>query len=86
MSQAELARRVGVGRGTIVRLEAGAPEVGVGSVLTAAWVLGLPLLRQSDFAAARPESAVAEFLARLDSHLPQRAMPVRSSEAFDDDF
>ncbi len=40
-SKEELAVRVGVERRTIMRLESGAPGVGLGVFLTAIWVLGL---------------------------------------------
>ena len=73
LSQQELATRVGVGRATIARIERGASGVAVGWVLTAAWVLGLPVLRSSDFAAARPTSAVSAFLAQLERQLPKKA-------------
>lgn len=40
-SKEELAARVGVERRTIARLEEGTPGVGLGTFLTALWVLGL---------------------------------------------
>ena len=84
MTQDQLANRIGVKRDTVARLERGAPGVSVGWVLTAAWVLGLPILRSSDFASARPTTAVATFLEQLDAQLPTRVRPTR--EEPDDDF
>lgn len=84
MTQAELARRVGVKRATIGRIEAGSPGVAVGWVLTAAWILGLPILRSSDFASARSSSTVGAFLEQLDKQLPRRVRPPAAE--VDDDF
>lgn len=47
MPQHELAERIGVSKGTIVRLEKGHPGLEIGTVFEAAAVLGIPLL-QSD--------------------------------------
>ena len=71
-TQAELANRVGVGRMTVVRMEKGAPEVAIGYYLTAAWILGLPVLSWDDFAGLRADSSVSAFLERLGTHLPKR--------------
>ena len=71
-TQAELANRVDVGRMTIVRMEQGAPEVAVGHYLTAAWVLGLPVLSWTDFAGLRADSSVAAYLEKFSNHLPER--------------
>lgn len=83
-TQVELAERVGVSRMTIVRMEKGAPEVAVGHYLTAAWILGLPVLAWSDFAATRPESVLALLLKSLRVHMPER---VRAKKVMiNDDF
>ena len=83
-TQTELAGRVGVGRMTVVRMEKGAPEVGVGHYLTAAWILGLPVLAWTDFADLRPETATAEYLKQVRRHLPERVRV--PTEPVDDDF
>jgi transcriptional regulator with XRE-family HTH domain len=83
-TQAELANRVGVGRMTIVRMERGAPEVAIGYYLTAAWILGLPVLSWSDFAGSRTDSSLSAFLEKLGDHLPQRARPKK--DRVDNDF
>ena len=83
-TQQELAERVGVGRMTIHRLERGAPEVALGTYLTAAWVLGLPVLTFADFAASRHESAVGLYLRRLAEQLPRRVRA--AAEEPDDAF
>lgn len=82
-TQKELADRVGVSRDTLARIEAGAAGVAIGAVLTSAWVLGLPILAFSDFAAARATSSVAEYLSLLERRLPKR---VRDDGSDDDDF
>ncbi|MGD9007302.1 MAG: helix-turn-helix domain-containing protein [Desulfobacteraceae bacterium] len=83
-TQAELANRVGVGRMTIVRMERGAPEVAIGYYLTAAWILGLPVLSWSDFAGSRMDSSVSAFLEKLGYHLPERVRPKKDD--IDNDF
>ena len=72
LTQAELAKRVGVGRMTVVRMEHGAPEVAIGYYLTVAWILGLPILSWSDFAGMRANSSVAAYLEKIREHLPAR--------------
>lgn len=84
MTQAELAVRVRVSRMTIVRMEKGAPEVAIGSYLTAAWILGLPVLAWTDFAGLRAETATAEYLRQMQKHLPKRVRV--PEEPLDDDF
>ena len=69
---------------TLHRIESGAPEVAIGSYLTAAWVLGLSILSFADLAAGRHTSVVGTFLERLRVQLPERVRS--SSEPPDDDF
>ena len=71
-TQAELAKRIGVSRMTVVRMEQGAPEVAVGHYLTAAWILELPVLSWSDFAEVHTGSSLAPFLETLRKQLPKR--------------
>jgi transcriptional regulator with XRE-family HTH domain len=83
-TQEELAERTGVSRMTVVRMEKGAPEVAVGHYLTAAWILGLPVLAWSDFAGMRAESSLAPYLENLRKHLSER---VRAKKGvLSDDF
>lgn len=84
LSQADLARKVGVGRMTIVRMEHGAPEIAIGYYLTAAWVLGLPILSWSDFAMTRIDTTIADILERYRSQLPARIR--ERKEDLDNDF
>ncbi|MDL1962863.1 MAG: helix-turn-helix domain-containing protein [Deltaproteobacteria bacterium] len=83
-TQAELANRVGVGRMTIVRMEQGAPEIAIGYYLTAAWILGLPVLSWCDFAGLHVDSSVAVFLEKLSKHLPERIRTKKDD--IDNDF
>lgn len=83
LTQRDLQERLGVSRMTVHRIEKGAPEVGIGAYLTAAWILGLPVLSFADFATARHTSVVGTFLERLQEQLPTR---VRPPEPVDDDF
>lgn len=83
-TQAELARRVGVGRMTIVRMEKGAPEVAMGNYITAAWILGLSVFSWNDFSGLRADSIVADYLKQVGRHLPERVRPPKG--AVDNDF
>ncbi len=83
-AQAELAKRIGVGRMTIVRMENGAPGVAIGYYLTAAWILGLPILSWSDFAGMRANSSVAAYLEKIREHLPERVRTKKGE--IDNDF
>lgn len=46
MSETELAKRIGVSRGTVQRLEQGHPGVEIATVFEAATVLGVPLFSE----------------------------------------
>jgi DNA-binding XRE family transcriptional regulator len=83
-TQAELARRVNVGRMTIVRMEKGAPEVSMGNYITAAWILGLPVFSWNDFNGLRTDSSVAAYLEKIRQYLPERVR--HSGEGIDNEF
>lgn len=83
-TQAELASRVGVGRMTVVRMEKGAPEVAIGYYLSAAWILGLPVLSWSDFAGLRGDTTVAAYLEKFGKHLPKRVR--KQKDGINNDF
>ena len=83
-TQAELAKRAGVGRMTVVRMEQGAPEVAMGYYLTVAWILGLPILSWSNFAGMRINSSVAAYLEKFREHLPARVRTKK--DEIDNDF
>lgn len=59
----------------------------MGALLTAAWILRLPILRAWDVQPARAgaSSAVGEFLKQLDATLPKRVRSTAVEEP-DDDF
>jgi DNA-binding XRE family transcriptional regulator len=71
-TQAELGNRVGVGRMTVVRMEKGSPEVSVGTYLSAAWLLELPVLSWSEPGGGLGASAMASILAGLRGVAPRR--------------
>ena len=71
-TQAELGNRVGVGRMTVVRMEKGSPEVSVGTYLSAAWLLELPVLSWSEPGAGPGASAMASILAGLRRAAPRQ--------------
>ena len=71
-TQAELGNRVGVGRMTVVRMEKGSPEVSVGTYLSAAWLLELPVLSWSEPGGGPGASAMASILTGLRRAAPRR--------------
>ena len=80
MSQAELSRRLGVSRYTVIALEKGDPKVGVGTVFEAATIVGIPLLADDQ----RALNKLATTVANLTSILPERGR--RKKVALQDDF
>lgn len=80
MSQAELSRRLGVSRYTVIALEKGDPKVGVGTVFEAATIVGIPLLADDQ----RALNKLATTVANLTSILPERGR--RKKVALKDDF
>ena len=80
MSQAELSRRLGVSRYTVIALEKGDPKVGVGTVFESATIVGIPLLADDQ----RALNKLATTVANLTSILPERGR--RKKVALQDDF
>jgi len=69
-TQEELAKRIGVNRMTVVRIEKGAPEVATSWYFTAAWLLGLPILTWQALGEGRSDTLVSDFLTKLNKSLP----------------
>ena len=69
-TQEELGRRIGVNRMTVVRIEKGAPEVATGWYLTAAWLLGLPILTWQAMGGETNDTVFSDLLAKLKKSLP----------------
>lgn len=82
-TQEELARRIGVNRMTVVRIEKGAPEVATGWYLTAAWLLGLPILTWQTLDERVSGTVFGDLLAKLKMSLPAT---VRRRKKIDNDF
>jgi len=80
MSQAELARRLGVSRPTVHAIESGNPSVSIGSVFEAATIVGIPLLADDP----RELDQVARSIAAINRVLPRRAR--RKQREVNDDF
>ncbi len=83
-TQEEMARRIGVSRMTVVRMEKGAPEVAAGLYLTAAWLLGLPVLSWQSMEGERGNTMTGSILTKLKSTLPGRVKKSRGK--VDNDF
>lgn len=79
---AELGKRIGVGPRTVTAIERGAPGVAIGTVLSAASVLGVPLFGATvDDELARLRRRGEERIALI----PSREYQPRSTPADDDD-
>jgi len=83
-TQEELALRIGVSRMTVVRLEKGAPEVATGYFLTAAWLLGLPVLTWQHMGEGRSDTVVGDLLTKLKKSLPDKVR--RGNKKINNDF
>jgi DNA-binding XRE family transcriptional regulator len=83
-TQEELARRIGINRMTVVRIEKGAPEVATGWYLTAAWLLGLPILTWQNMGEGKSDTVVGDLLTKLKKNLPKTVRQQR--KLLDNDF
>lgn len=80
MSQAELARRLGVSRPTVHAIESGNPSVSVGTAFEAATIVGIPLVADD----SRELDQIARSVAAISRVLPKRAR--RKRREINDDF
>ncbi|WP_083234303.1 helix-turn-helix transcriptional regulator [Candidatus Marithrix sp. Canyon 246] len=80
MSQANLAERVGVSRYTISLLEKGNPNVGIGTVLESAIIVGIPIMEDD----VRQMTKVSQAIANLIEILPSKR--VGKKVELDNDF
>jgi hypothetical protein len=69
---------------TVVRIEKGAPEVATGWYLTAAWLLGLPILTWQTMGEERSDTVVGDLLTKLKKNLPKTVR--RQKKRIDNDF
>jgi len=83
-TQEEMARRIGINRMTVVRMEKGAPEVAIGWYFTATWLLGLPILTWHSMGEERGDTMVGDLLAKLKKNLPKTIRHRRKT--IDNDF
>ncbi|MDA3917412.1 MAG: helix-turn-helix transcriptional regulator [Deltaproteobacteria bacterium] len=83
-TQEELSKRIGINRMTLGRMEKGAPEVSIGCYLTAAWLLGLPILTWQTMDKGDNDTFISNLLIKLKKNLPDR---VRApGKTIDNDF
>jgi len=73
-SQSNLAKRLGVSRQKLSRLEKGDPRIDVGTMVTAAWLLNIPLIQGLDFT----ETKTKNFLTLLIDVLKEQVKTKRS--------
>ncbi len=83
-TQEELARRIGINRMTVVRIEKGAPEVAVSWYFTATWLLGLSILTWQSMGDGKSDTVVGDLLKKLKKNLPKTIRHQRKT--IDNDF
>ena len=83
-TQEELAKRIGINRMTLGRLEKGDPGVAMGWYLTATWLLDLPILTWQATGEGRGGTVVSDLLTKLKATLPSRVR--KRQKEIDNDF
>ena len=83
-TQEELSKRIGINRMTLGRMEKGAPEVAIGCYLTAAWLLGLPVLSWQTMEKGDSDTFISNLLIKLKKTLPDRVRAPKKT--IDNDF
>ncbi|OGV28017.1 MAG: hypothetical protein A3F18_05030 [Legionellales bacterium RIFCSPHIGHO2_12_FULL_37_14] len=72
MSQTSLAERLGVSRQTIIAIEKGDPNVSVGTVFEAAYIVGIPLMTNDQASLEKWQAILADFSALLPKRISQK--------------
>ena len=80
MTQTDLAKRAGIGRNLLSRIENGEPSCEIGVVFEVAFLLGIPLFSESDSDRSRLQAN----LLKQDSLLPERQR--KTKVVINDDF
>lgn len=80
MSQMELASCLNVSRQTVIAIEKGNPQVGVGIVFEAAYMVGIPLLSDDQKMVNQWQAVLAGFTALLPNKIHTKKIEI------DDDF
>lgn len=75
-SQAALAERVGVTRQTIIAIEKGDPNVAIGTLFEAAYILGIPLFSEDSRQLSKWQTVLTEFSALLPKKTRQKKQQV----------
>ena len=75
-SQAALAERVGVTRQTIIAIEKGDPNVSIGTLFEAAYILGIPLFSEDSQQLSKWQNVLTEFSALLPKKTRQKKQRV----------
>jgi transcriptional regulator with XRE-family HTH domain len=68
-SQSELAERLDTTRQKVARLEKGDHRIDVGTLITASWLLNIPLIHGIDFSATKTKDFLSLLISVLDEQL-----------------
>lgn len=68
-SQSELAERLDTTRQKVARLEKGDHRIDVGTLITASWLLNIPLINGIDFSATKTKDFLSLLISVLDEQL-----------------
>lgn len=70
--QADLAKRIGISRQTVARLEKGDPTISIGFYFTAAWLVDLPIFPGVESKTSALSNALIQLFEILKDKYPQR--------------
>lgn len=85
MRQVDLAKRLGMSRQTIAKIEKGDAGITIGSYLTALWLLDIPFCSGLDSTSRKSDDVIANLMNLINSEMPDRIRPSKP-EKFDDNF
>ena len=71
-SQSDLAERLGTTRQKVSRLEKGDPRIDGGTLVTASWLLNIPLIHGVDFSTTKAKDFLSLLISVLDEQLKQK--------------
>lgn len=83
--QVDLAKRLGITRQTVARMEKGDPTIAVGVYFSAAWMLDVPILAGMDPSNTKTQDVLTKLITYLTEALPQRTSTPKEKPV-DDNF
>ena len=83
--QVDLAKRLGITRQTVARMESGDPNIAIGTYFEAAWILELPILPGIEVRQTQKQDLLNDILQYLNRNLPER-INMKIGKPIDDKF